>query len=129
MELKVLLPSEVLLQRDKVLKIVAWSRTGSFGLLPNRRDCVAVLGAGILTYETEEEGEAFVAVDEGVLVKAGPQVLVSVRRAIPGADLASLRDQVEHEFMDLAEQEVEIRSVMVKLETGFLNRFASLRHE
>ncbi|MEO7082539.1 MAG: F0F1 ATP synthase subunit epsilon [Flavobacteriales bacterium] len=119
----------MLLQRDKVLKIVAWSRTGSFGLLPNRRDCVAVLGAGILTYETEEEGEAFVAVDEGVLVKAGPQVLVSVRRAIPGADLASLRDQVEHEFMDLAEQEVEIRSVMVKLETGFLNRFASLRHE
>jgi F-type H+-transporting ATPase subunit epsilon len=65
---------------------------GSFGLLPHRLDCVAALAPGILIYETEAEGEVYVAVDEGVLVKTGPDVLVSVRRAIRGTDLGQLRD-------------------------------------
>jgi len=43
---------------------------------------VAALAPGILIYETEVEGEVYVAVDEGVLVKTGPDVLVSVRRAL-----------------------------------------------
>ena len=52
-------------------RIVAETREGSFGLLPHRLDCVAALAPGILIYETEAEGEVFVAVDEGVLVKTG----------------------------------------------------------
>ena len=60
--------------------------------------------AGILTYETEAEGEVFVAVDEGVLVKTGPDVLVSVRRAMGGTDLGQLREAVEQEFLTLDEQ-------------------------
>ena len=128
MELKVLLPSEVLLERSDVLRIVASTHTGSFGLLPHRRDCVAALSASILTYETEAEGEVFVAVDEGVLVKTGSQVQVSVRRAIVGTDLAELRTQVERDFKELNQEERDIRSVMAKLETGFLHRFASLKH-
>jgi F-type H+-transporting ATPase subunit epsilon len=32
---------------------------------------VAALAPGILIYETEADGEVFVAVDEGVLVKTG----------------------------------------------------------
>ena len=53
---------------------------------------------GILIYETDGEGESYVAVDEGVLVKTGADVLVSVRRAISGTDLRQLRDSVEPEF-------------------------------
>jgi hypothetical protein len=48
--------------------------------------------AGILTYEADGGGEVYVAVDEGVLVKTGPDVLVSVRRALGGTDLGQLRD-------------------------------------
>lgn len=129
MELKVLLPSEVLLERSDVLRIVAATHAGSFGLLPHRRDCVAALTAGILTYETEAEGEVFVAVDEGVLVKTGSQVQVSVRRAIVGTDLAALREQVESEFEDLDDHEKDVRSVMAKLESGFLRRFANMRND
>jgi F-type H+-transporting ATPase subunit epsilon len=40
-----------------------------------------------------------VAVDEGVLVKTGMDVLVSVRRAIGGTDLGQLHEAVEKEFL------------------------------
>jgi F-type H+-transporting ATPase subunit epsilon len=129
MNLKVLLPFEVFAEKNGVLRIVAETSEGSFGLLPHRLDCVAALAPGILTYETAADGEVFVAVDEGVLVKTGSDVLVSVRRAIGGADLARLRDSVEKEFLNLDEREQSVRSVMAKLETGFLHRFATFQHE
>jgi len=46
--------------------------------LPHRLDCVAALAPGILIYENETEGEICVAVDEGVLVKTGLNVVVSL---------------------------------------------------
>jgi F-type H+-transporting ATPase subunit epsilon len=129
MHLKVLLPFGIFADKTGVSRIVAQTREGSFGLLPHRLDCVAALAPGILIYETESDGEVFVAVDEGVLVKAGPDVLVSVRRALVGTDLGQLRDAVEREFLTLDEREQSVRSVMVKLETGFLRRFANFQHE
>ena len=65
------------------------------------------------------------AVDEGVLVKTGPDVLVSVRRALGGTDLGQLREAVAQEFLTLDEHEQSVRSVMAKLETGFLRRLAT----
>jgi F-type H+-transporting ATPase subunit epsilon len=129
MSLKVLLPFQIFVEKTGVFRIVAETREGSFGLLPRRLDCVATLTPGILVYETESDGEVFVAVDEGVLVKTGPEVLVSVRRAISGTDLGQLRDAVEQEFLTLDEHEQSVRSVMAKLETGLLRRFASFQHE
>ncbi len=128
MNLKILLPFQIFADKTDVSRIVAETREGSFGLLPHRLDCVAALAPGILTYETEADGEVFVAVDEGVLVKTGPDVLVSVRRALGGRDLSQLRDAVEKEFLTLDEQEQSVRAVMAKLETGFLRRFANLQH-
>ena len=85
--------------------------------------------AGILIYETPGDGEVFLAVDEGVLVKTGPDVLVSVRRAVGGTDLGALHKAVEQEFLTLNEQEQSVRSVMDKMEVGFLSRLAAFRHE
>ncbi len=129
MNLKVLLPFKIFAEKTGVSRIVAETREGSFGLLPHRLDCVAALAPGILLYETDTEGEVFLAVDEGVLVKAGPDVLVSVRQALGGTDLGRLRDAVEQEFLSLDEHEQSMRSVMAKLEAGFLRRFAGLQHE
>jgi F-type H+-transporting ATPase subunit epsilon len=129
MHLKILLPFHVFAENTGVTRIVAETREGSFGLLPHRLDCVAALTPGILIFETAAEGEVYVAVDEGVLVKTGPEVLVSVRRALGGNDLAKLRDAVEQEFLTLDEREQSVRSVMAKLESGFLRRFASFQHE
>lgn len=129
MSLKVLLPFELFAENTGVSRIVAETREGSFGLLPHRLDCIAALAPGILTYETEADGEVYIAVDHGVLVKTGQQVFVSVRRALSGTDLNHLRDSVEQEFMALDEREKNVRSVMAKLEAGFLHRLASLQHE
>lgn len=129
MKLKILLPFQVFADKSGVSRVVAETREGSFGLLPRRLDCVAALPPGILIYETEAEGEVYVAVDKGVLVKTGPDVLVSVRRAIAGTDLGKLRDAVKQEFLVLDESERSLRTVMAKLEAGFLRRFAALQHE
>ena len=129
MNLKILLPFHVFAEVGDVLRIVAQTDAGSFGLLPHRLDCVAALVPGILVYETRADGEVFVAVDEGVLVKVGPDVVVSVRRAMGGTDLGKLREAVEREFLNLDEHERDVRSVMAKLETSFLRRYATFRHD
>ncbi|HWI66802.1 MAG TPA: F0F1 ATP synthase subunit epsilon [Nitrospiraceae bacterium] len=111
------------------MRIVAGTREGSFGLLPHRLDCAATLSPGILVFETEAEGEVCMAVDEGVLVKIGADVLVSVRNAIGGMELDQLHEAVEREFRNLDEQEKSVRSVLAKLESGFVRRFAAFHHE
>ena len=129
MNLKVLLPFQVFAEKTNVARIVAETREGSFGLLAHRLDCVAALVPGILIFQTESGGEVLVAVDEGVLVKTGMDVLVSVRRAIGGTDLGQLHAAVEKEFLTLDEKEQSVRSAVAKLETGFLQRFAKFQHE
>lgn len=129
MNLKVLLPFQIFAEITDVTRILAEMPDGSFGLLPQRLDCVAALAPGILIYETVTDGEVFLALDEGVLVKTGRDVLVSVRAAISGTDLGELRDSVEKEFLTLDEHQQSTRTVMAKLETGFLRRFATFQHE
>jgi len=129
MNLKILLPFKIFAEKTGVLRIVAETRAGSIGLLPHRLDCVATLAPGILVFETEAEGEVCLAVDEGVLVKSGADVLVSVRNAIGGMDLGKLHEAVKQEFLNLDEQEKSVRSVLAKLESGFIRRFAEFHRE
>jgi len=129
MNLKVLLPFRVFAEITGVSRIVAETREGSFGLLPRRLDCVAALPPGILIYEDEADGEVYVAVDEGVLIKTGSDVLVSVRNAIAGTDLRQLREAVEQEFLNLDERDQIVRSVLAKMESGFIRRLAEFHHD
>jgi len=129
MKLKILLPFQVFVEKTGVSRLVAETPSGFFGLLPRRLDCVAALAPGILSYETAADGEVYVAVDEGVLVKTGPDVLVSVRNAMGGADLGELRAAVEREFLTLDDREKNMRSVLAKLESGFVRRFMEFRRE
>lgn len=126
MQLEILLPFKVFASMTGVSRIVADTADGSFGLLPRRLDCVAALVPGILVCESDADGEFWVAIDEGVLVKAGTQVSVSVRRALTGTDPAQLRQAVEQEFLVRDEQEQNVRQVMARLEAGFLRRYARL---
>ncbi|QJW97222.1 Sodium-transporting ATPase subunit C [Frigoriglobus tundricola] len=117
----------VFAQKAGVKRIVALTPRGSFGLLPNRLDCTAALAPGILAYETGADGEVFVAVDAGVLVKAGADVLVSVRNAIAGTDLDTLHAAVKREFLALNDQEKTVRTVLAKMEGGFVRKFVELQ--
>ena len=129
MRLKVLLPFQVFVDQADVSRIIADTPAGSFGLLPRRLDCVAALAPGILIYETAADGEVCLAVDEGVLVKTGADVLVSVRRALRGKDLAALRGDVATQFLAEDAQAQSLRLAMAKVESGFLRRFAAFEHE
>lgn len=129
MNLTILLPFQVFAKAADVTRIVVDTTSGSLGILPQRLDCVAALEPGILSYETESNGEIFVALDEGILVKTGGDVSVSARRAHSGSDLAQLQDTVEQEFQKADQSEQDIRSAMEKLETGFIRRFATFQNE
>jgi len=127
MHLKILLPSQVFATLDEVSSIIAETEDGSFGLLPLRLDCVAALVSGILTYRIPT-GTVYLAIDVGVLVKTGDNVLVSVRRAIPGSDLATLHDSVKRDFLVVDQQERVVRSALVTMESAFIARFDRLAH-
>jgi F-type H+-transporting ATPase subunit epsilon len=129
MNLKVLLPFQIFADQTGVSRIVAETRVGSFGLLPHRLDCVAALTPGILTYQLGAQPEVYMAVDEGVLVKTGLDVLISVRNAIGGTDLGQLHAAVEREFLNLNEREQSVRSVMAKMESDFISRLAEFHRE
>jgi len=128
MNLRILLPFEIFVEETDVPRIVAHTCDGSFGLLPHRLDCVAALAPGILSYETKEGTTVYVAADEGVLVKTGPDVLVSVRHAIGGTDLGQLHEAVKRQFLMLDEQERNVRAAVAKMESGFIGRFVEFQH-
>ncbi len=126
MNLKILLPFKVFADIKNVSSVVMETSEGSYGLLPQRLDCVAALVPGIFTYETEDTSH-YVAVDNGVMVKAGAQVLVSVRNAVGGADLGKLGDLVKKDFKSEDENQKQVTTVIAKLERGFIYSFDKLR--
>jgi F-type H+-transporting ATPase subunit epsilon len=129
MQLKILLPYITFAEKLDVVRIVAETNQGSFGILPNRLDCSAALTAGIFCYQCTNGEEVFIAVDQGVLVKTGFNVLVSVRRAIGHADLDQLHALVKKEFLVVDEYEKHMHATMVKLETGFLRQLSNFQHQ
>lgn len=127
MNLKILLPFKVFADVKNVSSVVMETSEGSFGLLPQRLDCVAALVPGIFTYEADGTSH-YVAIDNGVMVKAGTQVLVSVRNAVGGADLGKLGELVKQDFKTQNENEKQALSVIAKLERGFIYSFDKLRN-
>lgn len=122
MKLTVLLPTGVLVDQE-VTKVTAEAENGSFCLLPRHIDFLAALVPGLLSFENEAGEEEFLAVDEGILVKCGSEVMVSTRNAVRGAPLGQLRQAVEKQFRVLDEREQQARSVLAKLEADLVVRF------
>ena len=126
MKLKVLLPTEVLIEKE-VTKVIAEAHNGFFCLLPKHVDFVAALVPGILSFETNRGREEFLAVDEGILIKCGQKVFVSTRNAVRGPDLGQLKRTVVEKFQVLDEREKTARSAMAKIEAGFVRRFLEIQ--
>lgn len=124
MKLKILLPTEVFLE-EEVIKISGEALNGSFTILPRHLDFVTVLQPGLLYFETNKK-ETFLAVDNGVLLKAGAEVLVSVRSAVRAEGLKDVRKKVEKRYQELNEREKRSRSVLAKFESDFIRRFIEL---
>lgn len=127
MRLEVLLPYHVFADWPDVMRLVVETAAGSVGILPRRLDFTAAVTPGVLAYQRVDGREEFVAVDEGVLVKSGNEVCLSVREAISGADLGGLREAVRLRYTHLDESERLARSAIARLESDFVRRFMELK--
>lgn len=125
MRLRVLLPEQILLD-EEVLKVTAEAEDGSFGLLPRHVDFVTALVPGIVSFVTDEEREEFLAVDEGILVKCGSDVRISVRSAVLGQELGQLRSMIQERFKQVDEHERKSRDALYKLEAELVRRFMEI---
>jgi F-type H+-transporting ATPase subunit epsilon len=127
MRLEILLPYRVFAEWPDVTRIVVETLAGSIGILPRRLDFTVGLLPGVLTYQRAGREEEVIAVDAGILVKAGNDVRMSVRAAVGGADLGGLRDAVRSRYIDLDETERTARSAIARLESDFVRRFTELK--
>ena len=126
MKLKVLLPTRILVDQE-VTKVTAEAENGSFTVLPRHIDFVASLVPGLLSYEARSGGEEFLALDEGVFVKRGEEVLVSTLNAVHDNNLGKLETILEEQFQDMDEQSRKARTAVARLETDFMRRFLELQ--
>lgn len=129
MNLKILLPYKVFLNENKVSKVVLETAKGSYGILPQRLDCVAALVPGIFTYETSRSKLQYLAIDEGIMIKTGYNIIISAHNAIGGADLGNLHDLVLKEFKELRDSEKKFRQSMAKIESNFILRLKNFQKE
>ena len=124
MNLRIFLPEKIVIDQE-VTKVVAEAEDGSFGILPKHIDFAAALIPGIFSFESKD-GEVFLAIDEGILIKCGSDVWVSTRKAVLGKSLGELKETVEHEFRSLDDRERKTRSILAKLEADFTKRFMKM---
>ena len=122
MKLKVLLPTEILVD-EEVVKVIAEAENGCFCLLPRHVDFVTAIVPGIFSFITSKLVELFYAVDDGILVKCGQEVMLSTRNAVRGPDLGVLKKTVQKQFIELEDREKMSRSALARLEVGFIRRF------
>ncbi|SPD74913.1 ATP synthase epsilon chain [uncultured Desulfobacterium sp.] len=126
MKLNIMTPTG-LFETEDVEKIVAEGKKGSFCILPRHIDYVATIVPGILSYSLPGNKEVFLAVDEGVLVKKGSEVMISVRSAVKGPELGGLKKAVVERFEELDEREKKARAILARLEADFAKRFLELK--
>lgn len=110
-------------------KVTSEAQDGSFCLLPRHIDFVTALVPGLLAYSGESGEEEILAVDRGVLVKCGDDVLVSTRQAVRGRSPAELERTVREEFEALDERERKSRSALARLEAAFVTRYGGMQEQ
>lgn len=128
MRLKVLVPTEILFD-EEVGKVVAEAENGSFCVLPKHIDFVAALVPGILRFADTENVTGYIAIDHGVLVKCGSDVLVSTLNGVRGGAIEDLKRTVDEQFRELDEQQRVARTALARLEAGAMRSFRALQEE
>ncbi len=127
MRLKLLVPTEILVN-SRVESITASGLEGSFCLKPAHIDYISILVPGLLFYTAPDHDEiSYLAIDRGILIKQGAEVLISVRNAVISKDIGQLHNLVKTRFATLDQQQRKVRTAMAKLESDFVHRFMELK--
>ncbi|MDX5976627.1 F0F1 ATP synthase subunit epsilon [Vreelandella alkaliphila] len=115
------------LHQGPASRLFAVAENGAFGMLPNHIDFVTALVPSVLILTLDNGEEQIFGIDEGILVKKGHQVEIAIRRGVQGTDLASLKETVQRNFIEVDEDERVARSALARLEAGMVRRFADLQ--
>jgi len=124
--LKILLPTAKFLD-EQVAKVKGEGLEGEFCLKPKHLDYATALKPGIFSYVSPAGREHFLAMDHGILVKQGLEIMVTTRRAVTG-ELGQLNREVENMLIEREEHERQSRSAVARLEIGFIRRFLEFSH-
>lgn len=119
MRLVVALPNRIELDAE-VGAVSAEGVHGSFTMLPHHLDYVVLLESGILSYVADGT-ERYVAIDGGVLTKAGDEVRVSTVAAVPGDRLEDLERTVAERFRHLDERDRTTRAALARIESHVIH--------
>jgi len=127
--LKIFLPTGIFMEKTNITNVTAETTVGSFCLLPHRLDCIAVLRAGILTFDDDSKEKRYVAINEGLLIKSQNNVLISTRKAISSKNLEQLKNAVEEDFLKIDEQELIMKQAIAKMQSNFIQGLSGLNNE
>ena len=124
MKLRVLVPQKILLEQE-ANKITADSLHGVFTVLEHHIDCTCLLPPGVIIIKNLDT-ETFVANDEGVFLKKGNTVDISIRRGIICDSLENIDELVEREFLERSETQKKLRTALTRLEINFTKQLMEM---
>ncbi|MBP7632770.1 F0F1 ATP synthase subunit epsilon [Candidatus Ozemobacteraceae bacterium] len=124
MSVRVLTPTRPVLEAAGITSIKCETDAGRRTIEPRRLDGTAALVPGILTLRTSAGEFISIAIDEGILTKAGSRVTVSVRHAVRPEAGESLRQALEDELRRIRALDSDLRNSLVDLESRFMRQFA-----
>ena len=125
MNLKVVTPTRTVVD-VRVEKATVRGREGSRTYLPRHIDFVTAVAPSVMSWLPAGGEEQFAAIDEGILVKVGDDLLVSTAYAVHGPELGRLRETVEEQFEQRGEREKTARTALARLEASIVRRFMEL---
>lgn len=106
-------------------KIHAPTQRGDWCLLPRHADLVMEIVPGILTHHANGE-QAAIALNTGLLVKAGDEVLIASDQAVISDCLADLTHAVQEQFLRQSEDEKRAQTALAHIETGLIRNLIDL---
>lgn len=125
--LRVRTPEGLALDHE-VRSIRVEDRDGWIGILPNRRDLLAVLPAGLVLF-ADDEGEGYVAISGGLLELTHNDCRISARVARVARDPSAAAEALDVLLRERRERSERRREVLDQLEREALRRVAHVARE
>lgn len=123
--LKIQTPTQTVVESD-VIKVIAEAENGSFCLLPRHVDFISSLVPGLITYTSVAGENTYVATNDAILVKAGQHVYISSANVVSGSPLQDLQSLVHDQFLQLNDNEINMRNALAHLEADISRRLLDL---
>lgn len=123
LRLRVRTPEGLALDRE-VRSIRAEDEDGWIGILPGRRDLLAVLPPGLVLFADADEGEGYVALSGGLLELTSGDCRISAHDARVARDPSAAADALDALLRNRRERSERRREVLSQLEREALRRVA-----